>query len=283
MKKALIFSIEEFSIYDGPGIRTTVFLKGCPLRCIWCHNPEGQLFSNQIYKGQSGCVNCGACLRAAKQAAGQTQLTDESISVCPHNLLRYTAEEYTSDALVQKLKKNRRILQVAGGGVTFSGGEPLSHPEFLLECLVGLEGVLHRALQTSGFCNPDIFKKILPHLDHVLYDIKLIDPLIHQQYTGVDNAWILHNFRLLCRSNVPFTVRTPLIPTITDTAENLTAIAQLLRENGVTAIELLPYNSMTGSKYASVGRTYQPMFDETIPSAPRKEIFERFGITAIVL
>ena len=133
MRKARVFSIEEFSTYDGPGIRMTVFLKGCPLRCMWCHNPEGQSFDAQIVRSPNGCLACNACLDAGERATGERRLTEESIAVCPRNLVRNCGEEYTSEALLSVIKKNIRILNASGGGVTFSGGEPLCHAECTYE------------------------------------------------------------------------------------------------------------------------------------------------------
>ena len=167
--------------------------------------------------------------------------------------------------------------------VTFSGGEPLSHPDFLLSCLQLLKGKTHRALQTSGYAAPEVFNLVLQELDYVLYDIKLVDAAQHQHYIGASNGKILANFRTLCRSGIPFVVRTPLIPGVTDTVENLTAIAALLKENGVNHIELLPYNQFAGGKYAAVDMEFKPSFDETVPSQPRTEIFEHYGIHARIM
>ena len=131
MDGAYVFSIEEFSVYDGPGIRTSVFLKGCPLKCSWCHNPEGQSFSNEILKAQSGCIGCGACLRAGQEETGSPCVSDASIGACPNRLLRYCAEYYTPESLVKRLEGYFDIVNLSGGGITFSGGEPLAQPHFL--------------------------------------------------------------------------------------------------------------------------------------------------------
>jgi pyruvate formate lyase activating enzyme len=278
MNSTLVFSIEEFSTFDGPGIRTTVFLKGCPLRCSWCHNPEGQTFENQILKAQRGCAGCGACIKA-----GNGCLTAESLPVCPNGLLRWAARPYTPEALVRQLSASFDILRLSGGGITFSGGEPLSHPEFLEKALCLLQGKIHTAVQTCGYCDEAVFGRILSLADYFLFDIKLIDESAHKRYTGLSNKKILLNFRTLCKSGKPFTVRTPLIPGVTDTPENLEAIASLLSDNGIKAIELLPYNTAAGSKYKSVDRTYTPKFDESIPVNPHVEIFTRWGIEAKVL
>lgn len=283
MNEAFVFSIEEFSTYDGPGIRTTVFLKGCHLHCEWCHNPEGQSFENEIIKSQYGCTSCGECLKYADISNGKASYTQESIAHCPNRLLRFAAESYTPERLIQKLASNLRILNNSNGGITISGGEPLSHPEFLIECLKLLKGKTNRALQTSGYCATEIFTQALEHLDYVLFDLKIIDDNLHRKYTGVSNKQILENFEMLTRSNVPFVVRTPLIPTVTDTKENLTKIARLLKFYDIKEIDLLPYNKVAGGKYASIGREYKPSFDENIKSSPHFEIFEQYDIKANLL
>ena len=278
MSRALVFSIEEFSTFDGPGIRTTVFLKGCPLKCSWCHNPEGQGFENEILKAQNGCEGCGECVKA-----GDGALNERSIAACPNRLLRWCGTEYTPESLFKKLSKNFDILKMAGGGVTFSGGEPLAHPTFLKECLARFEGHIHRAVQTCGYGDRVAFREVLQLADYFLFDLKLADNAAHERYTGVGNRLIHENFEALLQSGKPFTVRTPLIPGVTDTPENLTGIARFLKARGVSSIELLPYNKAAGGKYAAVGRTYAPDFDEQAESAPRLEIFESHHINATVL
>ena len=283
MKKGVIFSIEEFAIHDGPGIRTTVFLKGCPLRCAWCHSPEGQAFQPQIVKSPNGCLGCGACIAKGKELTGTEMLIQESISVCPRNLLRVAGECYTSEELVEKLLKNASFLNASGGGVTFSGGEPLAQSDFLNECLVLLKGKLHRALQTSGFCAPSIFEKTLKSCDYVLFDLKLMDHKKHLAFCGADNKNILENYRILANSGVEFITRIPLIPTVNDTAENITATAKFMRENGVKKVELLPYHPFAGSKYALLGRPYHPPFDESLPPVHHMEIFQKHQIEVNLL
>lgn len=278
MSQAPIFSIEEFSVYDGPGMRAAVFLKGCPLRCEWCHNPEGQSPEPQIVKATNGCTGCGACL-----AAGAGVLTEKSVGACPNRLLRVCGSSYTPERLIRRLEPLLPMLNEAGGGVTFSGGEPLAHPVFLYDCLCLLEGRTHRAVQTSGFCCADDFDLILRAADLFLYDLKLLDPAEHFQYTGRDNAPIIRNYRALRRSGKSFITRIPLIPGVTDTEKGLTAAALFLRENGVDSVELLPYNKLAGAKYASIGRSYAPSFDENAAPQARKDLFRSFGIEPKVL
>lgn len=276
-----VFSIEEFSVYDGPGIRTTVFFKGCPLRCTWCHNPEGQMSAPEIVRNRNGCLQCGCCERAATVRDGVLIYTEESIRACPRHLLRYMGEVVESDALCERVLKNASMLQ--GGGVTFSGGEPMWQSDFLLECLTYMKGKLHTAVQTSGFAPADVFARVTELADYFLYDLKIIDGELHRAYTGVDNRLILENFRTLAKGNLPFTVRVPLIPRVTDTEKNLEAIARLLNECNVHYAELLPYNKMAGGKYKLVGREYQPRFDEHIEVTPRKEIFDAYSIQTEIL
>lgn len=284
MSNALVFSIEEFSIFDGPGIRMSVFLKGCPLRCEWCHNPEGQKLANGIVRSPNGCIACGACERYSAQNGDERCFTEDSIKNCPQNLLRYCAREYSSAELCALLEKNLDILNASGGGVTFSGGEPTSNHKFLLECLALLRGKTNRAVQTCGFCSSEIFNRVLSDCDYVLFDIKLVDDADHVRYTGVSNESIIKNFKTLVASRKDFVIRTPLIPTVTDTDKNIRDIAKLLSDNGVDYIELLPYNKMTGSKYKLDGREYSPSFDESIPvSLENVKIFDEYGIKYKIL
>lgn len=278
-----IFSIEEFSTFDGPGIRMTVFLKGCPLRCVWCHNPEGQSFENEWVCSPNGCLGCGACLEAGRQANGIPSLTAESAAVCPRHLVRAAGEDITAADLVDRIERKASLLNAAGGGVTFSGGEPLAQPQFLRECLQDLRGKTHRALQTSGYTAPQLFADMLADCDYVLYDLKLMDGTRHKHYTGVDNTVILENYRTLAQSGVPFITRIPLIPTVNDTEENLAATARFMAELVVDRVELLPYNRAAGAKYPLTARTYAVDFDETLPPNPRRDIFEHYGIGVTVL
>lgn len=282
MQYGLVFAIEEFSTFDGPGIRTTVFLQGCPLRCQWCHNPEGQPFANFVLRSPNGCCGCGNCEEYAEKRNGKTVYTQASIDHCPNNLLRWSSVEYTPQMLVKKLEKNFALLN-PDGGVTFSGGEPLAHPGFLLACLRLLRGKTDRALQTSGYAPAETFRRVLKEVDRVLFDIKIIDDRKHIKYTGLSNRRILKNFAILKESGIPFVVRTPLIPGVTDTPENLADIADFLRDKGVDYIELLPYNPMAGAKYPLAGREYKVDFDHTAQVNFGREIFEERNITVKVI
>lgn len=274
MKKGIVFAIEEFSVYDGPGIRTTVFLKGCPLRCNWCHNPEGLEQTVQIVRNPNGCIRCGKCYAKAAEHGGE--LTEECLNICPRNLIRRSGEYYSAEALAARLLKNADVFRATGGGVTFSGGECLLQADFLFETVGLLHGNVPVAIQTSGYGDSETFAKLLQRLDLVMFDLKLTDAEQFRRYTRGDVAVVLRNFDILAKSGVPYIPRTPLIPGVTDTPENLTAIAELLQQYGAKYIELLTYNQMAGSKYALVGKKYEPEFDETRePTADVTPFLER--------
>lgn len=276
-----IFSIEEFSVYDGPGIRTTVFLKGCPLHCSWCHNPEGQAFAPQIVRSPNGCMNCGSCIQHAQHYDQTITYTQQSIVHCPQHLLRWCGESMESTVLCDEILKNRSFLE--NGGVTFSGGEPLSQSAFLLECLSQLKGQLHTAVQTSGYADEKNFTQVLELADYMLFDLKLADDMSHRQYTGVSNRSIHRNLQILAQSGKPFVIRIPLIPGVTDTDSNMAGIIRLLQQNHVSYVELLPYNLMAGGKYAMVGRTYSPGFDQQQPVHIPEGLLQENKIDYVVL
>jgi pyruvate formate lyase activating enzyme len=230
MTCGIVSDIREFTLHDGPGLRTTVFLKGCPLRCSWCHNPEAQCFEPQ------------------------------SIESAGHR--RVIGTRYEPARLAALLNRQAPVLREIGG-VTFSGGEPLAQAGFLSEVLEKLEG-LHVVLDTSGYAEPEAFECVAGKCDLVYIDLKLMDPELHRRFTGCDNAPILANLRRLNAMDVPFVVRVPLVPGVTDTSVNLAAIARTVRGlPGLVRVDLLPYNRAAGGKYASLGMTFQPGFDET--------------------
>lgn len=281
--KGRVFSIEEFSTYDGPGIRMTVFLKGCPLRCMWCHNPEGQRFEQEIARSPNGCLGCGACLKKGEALTGTPCLVRESIPVCPRKLVRECGVDYTPEEMVEKIGKNLAILNMSGGGVTFSGGEPLCHWQFVLECMKLLRTRTNRALQTCGYASSEVFSTVLEECDFVLYDLKHMDSDVHKHYTGVGNERILENYRILAKSGKEFITRIPLIPTVNDTAENIRATAEFMQGLGIGRIELLPYNKMAGGKYLMLGRKYEIDFDGDKAPENHIDIFNEYGIEVKVL
>jgi len=246
----IVFDIKEFSIHDGPGPRVTVFLKGCPLRCIWCHNPEGLSREPQLLWKESLCTDCGRCRISC--AHPDCQGLDRCRYQCPKGALSLSGVRWEATALAKKLRGYENMLASMGGGITLSGGEPLYQPEFSTELLCSLSGI-HRAIQTSGYSSDAVFRQVLAHTDYVMMDIKLADPGLHRTYTGVDNAPILRNLKVLQSSGKPHLLRTPLIPGITDTAENLAAVAALA---GDSPVELLSYNPFAGAKYSQLGLSF---------------------------
>jgi len=272
----LIFDIKEFGLHDGKGLRTTVFFKGCPLSCVWCHNPEGQSFERELAVNLNKCVDCGLCKRKCShvECEGLSRCT----KICPNDCARAVGTEYSPQALVDKLMKNREFL--LKGGITFSGGEPLCHGEFIRETVKLTE--VKTAVETWGYVKTEDFLRTTDVIDDIYMDIKLFDKKQHIKYTGVDNALILENARALMERNRFVTFRVPLIPSVTDTDENLSQIAEFLgRFAKNIRVELIPYNMMTGAKYKSVGREYKPPFDEKQRLNKNTEVFEKNNIKII--
>ena len=243
-----IFDIKEFSVHDGNGMRTTVFFKGCPLRCVWCHNPEGLESKPQLMVRENNCKHCGLCLKPCNHK--ECQPFKRCIHICPDNLVRIVGEEISAKELATRLLKNRDFL--LKGGVTFSGGEPLMQADFLLETIKYLDGI-NIAIETSGYASTDIFKKVIENVDYVYMDIKLANEKEHIKYTGVSNSLILQNLQILKNTNVPCTIRTPLIPNITDTKSNLDEINRLV---GELNHELIPYNNFASIKYKQLNKEF---------------------------
>lgn len=247
-----IFDIKEFSLQDGPGIRTTVFFKGCPLRCKWCHNPEGLSPNPELMVKTARCKHCGRCFKKCDHP--ECQPFDRCIKSCPDGLISICGTEWEADDLCKKLIKSADLFKSSGGGVTLSGGEPSLQTEFAVELLetLGKHGI-HRAIETCGYTSGENFELLLKNLDYVIMDIKLAEPELHKKQCGVDNRQILENFERLKFSKKPYLIRIPLIPDITDTRENLEAISKIV---GDSRVELLGYNIFAGAKYEGVGRTY---------------------------
>ncbi|WP_125141601.1 glycyl-radical enzyme activating protein [Clostridium transplantifaecale] len=276
-KTGVIFDIKQFAVFDGPGIRTTVFLKGCPLRCMWCHNPEGLSYKPQLMVSPNGCTDCGSCRLVCKHPDG-CMLCGDCVRACPARLRKICGERMTVEALTGKLLRDREYLEMQGGGVTFSGGEPTGQPEFLLNCLKELR-TMHRAVETSGYCRTDIFKNIIDELDYIIMDIKIADDEIHKIYTGVSNRIILENLEQVKKSGKPFRIRIPVIPGVNDTEENYRLTAELLKgAENLEMVELLPYHKTAGAKYSMVGRAYAPDFDVDREPVLETSAFENAGI-----
>ena len=278
----VVFEIKELAVFDGPGIRTTVFLKGCPLRCQWCHNPEGLSPHRELMVSQNGCSHCGRC-REVCPSPNACILCGACVHACPNRLRKICGDEYTPDALAALLKKDAAYLAAQGGGVTFSGGEPTLQGEFLLAVLDRLPG-MHKAIETSGYCAPELFRQVIDRLDYVMMDLKLMDEERHRHFTGVSNKPILRNLEQLKASGKPFVIRIPVIPGVNDSEENFAATAQAVRGAPMLQkVELLPYHKTAGAKYSMVGRKYSPEFD--IQAKPNLDtgIFQQYGVPCVSL
>ena len=238
----VVFDVKEMTVHDGDGVRVTVFLKGCPLRCEWCHNPEGLSAKPQLLYKRAKCTGCGACKKSC--AHEECQRYGRCLHVCPNDCLTVCGKEYTPESLAQKLTGYKRLFDALGGGVTFSGGEPLFQSEFLLETLALLKGI-HTTLETCGYATKDVFEKAVDAFDFIIMDIKLFDDALHKHYTGVGNARIKENFNYLKQSGKPYLIRTPLINGKTDTEENLQAIQAFI---GDSPWEKLPENNLAKAK-----------------------------------
>ncbi|MBE6541090.1 MAG: glycyl-radical enzyme activating protein [Ruminococcaceae bacterium] len=247
----IIFDIKEFAIHDGGGVRTTVFLKGCPLRCVWCHNPEGQSIRPELMK-KTGCTGCGKCLEGCSHP--ECQPYGRCLHACPRGFLSIAGREVSAAELAERLARDAELYRMSGGGVTISGGEPLMQADFCVELLTLLrEKGIHTAIETCGFAPEDDFRRVTDLCDFVYCDLKIADSDTHRRYTGVPNELILKNIEYLRSSGKKYRLRTPLIPGITDTEENLTAIRNLTVGDEV---EYLPYNDLAGAKYSYLGRKY---------------------------
>ena len=267
--QGLIFDIKEFSVNDGDGIRTTVFFKGCPLRCIWCHNPEGLSPAPELYERREGCLSCGLCRAACEHE--DCAPFGRCIHVCPKNLIRPVGRTWESEALAKKLLSQAVLFSETGGGVTLSGGEPLLQADFCAALAGELRGRVHLAIETSGYAAREDFVRVASLCDLVMMDLKLMDDGSHRRYTGVSNRRILENAAWLKESGIPHIFRTPLIPEITDTEENFRAISAFV---GKDRIELLPYNTLAAAKYAAVHRTFSSEIDVSRAKAPDLSIFQ---------
>ena len=281
IKTGVVFDIKEFAVFDGPGIRQTVFLKGCPLHCSWCHNPEGLSACRELMFSSASCINCGACKKVCKHE--KCIACGECVAVCPLHLRQITGSVMTSQELEEKIRKNSDYYARYGGGVTFSGGEPLLQAPFLMETLDRIQD-LHCAIETSGYAHPEQFREVVSRLDYVIMDIKLFDKHKHMKYVGVDNTWILENARYLCEGETPFVIRIPMIPGVNDDDLNYEQTAQWIAgAPALEKVELLPYHKTAGAKYSMVGKQYRPAFDPEGKIHVGKEIFEKYGIRSEVL
>jgi len=268
-KKGIAFNIQRFSIHDGPGIRTTVFMKGCPLKCGWCSNPESQELLPQLMVRDIKCTACGQCVETCpinavtltKERGRQIDWDScnqcfECVAKCLYGSLEVIGKYMGIEEIVNEVEKDRIFYKNSGGGVTISGGEPIHQHRFVLKLLKALkEEGFHTALDTSGYASEEIFDEILQYVDLLLFDIKQLNSEKHRQYTGVDNDLIFTNARNLAKK-VRTWFRIPLIEGFNDSPEDMKRVAQMAKGLGVEKISLLPYHEGGQSKSHQIGQSY---------------------------
>lgn len=259
MNTAVIFDIQRNSFVDGPGIRTTVFFKGCNLKCKWCHNPESQSSKPQIMFYKEKCTKCGRC----------KDITEKDTEfVCFNDAKQICGKEYTAEEIFNIIQKDKLFYEISNGGVTFSGGECMLQIDFLCEILKKCKDAgIHTAIDTAGFIPWGSFERILPHTDLFLYDIKAFNNNVHKEFVGVSNELILNNLRKLLERKANVSIKIPVIPTVNDSIEEMKSIRCFLAPHKPN-VELLPYHKMGEHKYNALGMDMTP-FD--IPSKEKME------------
>ncbi len=277
--KGIVFDIKRFALHDGPGLRTTVFLKGCPLSCSWCHNPESREFEPALFFRPSRCIYCLRCIEACPDRAISAEagmpVTDYSlcsscglcVAVCPAEAREIVGREYTVLEIMEEIRRDRVFHDESGGGVTFSGGEPLAQPEFLASLLRACraEGI-HCVIDTSGFAENRVFLETASLADLVLFDLKAIDPETHLQLTGVYNKEILENISSLSAGETEIQIRIPLIPGLNDDELNICQTGEFIRKlPNISGVELLPFHPMAREKHQRFSIPYKGPGAEVYP------------------
>lgn len=291
----LIFDIRRYSVHDGPGIRTTVFLKGCPLACWWCHNPEGRLPKPSLMLFEERCRLCGECLAVCPHGAifrDETgihtrrevcRVCGTCVEACLGEARQMAGRWMSVSEVLNEIEKDRVFYEASGGGVTFSGGEPLAQPRFLEAVLEGCERLgIHTVVETCGFADRQLLLSLSERVDLFLFDLKLLDAARHRKFTGVSNETILANLKALAARGKAIVVRYPLIPGVNDQADGIRATAEYLSGLGLTRVDLLPYHSTGVGKYGRLKMEYTlPDLEPPSPSDLEAiaQAFARAGIT----
>ena len=293
--KGIIFNIQRFSVHDGPGIRTVVFEKGCPLRCLWCANPESQVHSPQLAWTKSKCIGCGSCVNGKLKCQPyfsedelywddfQEEETEAVERICPSKAFHVIGYETTVKAVIEKIDRDSIFYGDEEGGLTISGGEPLLQAKFTYQLLREAKKLgINTAIETTGYGKTEDFIKIAGKLDYLIMDIKVLDDEVHKKVTGVSNELILKNFEQIRRiyPDLPIHVRTPIIPGVNDNEESIKAISEFIDKRNNTKYELLKYHRLGEPKYVSLHRMYPmgdvKLSDETYDSLKRFE-FNNIG------
>jgi pyruvate formate lyase activating enzyme len=295
---AMIFDVQRFSLHDGPGIRTTVFFKGCPLRCAWCQNPESRKAAAEMAYFTTRCIHCGACLDICPEHAlrdadsnrimiPQCTACGMCMQVCPSGALRLIGREWGVRELYDELIRDREFFLESGGGVTFSGGEPLLHHRFLKElCALLKENGIHQTVETCGIFSWDDVVPLIPFINLVYFDLKLIDERRHCEWTGRDNGLILENFSRAAQSGVSLQARIPVMTGVNNDRDNIVQTARVLLANGLDTIHCLPGHNLGSSKWDSLGEADKafrcPPADSEVMGKVRS-IFLEEGIDANII
>lgn len=283
--KGIVFNIQKFSIHDGPGVRTNVFLKGCPLRCKWCANPESQLMKPQILYHSKDCVHCGTCAASCSEQAvsmdGEGKIHMDfakcrgcltCVHSCPQRALSCEGEVKTVDEVLEVCMQDVDFYEESGGGVTLSGGEALMQPDFAKALLRELKARgIHTAMETTGFAPAEVFDGVTASADLLLFDMKHWDAEKHKEGTGVDNTLILENMRRAVAGGKEVLPRLPVIPGFNDSLKDAARFVRRLRKVGVDRIQLLPFHQFGENKYTLLGKTYEY---EAVPALHKEELTE---------
>ncbi|MBI5649326.1 MAG: glycyl-radical enzyme activating protein [Chloroflexi bacterium] len=298
--RGVIFNVQHYSIHDGPGIRTTVFLKGCPLHCLWCQNPESQAVRPELFFNAERCQGCAKCVDVCPEHAieivdGKSRTnravcktSGECAQVCPNDARNVMGKYVTAGQVFKQVSADAIFYQRSGGGMTISGGEPLTQPQFAISLLkLCRDAAIHTTIDTCGYATWDSARRVLENVDLVLYDFKHMDPSAHKKLTGVSNELILDNAKKIVRElSLPMFARVPIAPGLNDSLTNLRATAQFIAtELGDSVkVHLLPYHRLGEAKYERLEKPSQsisidPPNDERVFEL--QKIFESFGLTTI--
>ncbi len=292
MDRGLVLNIQRYCLHDGPGIRTTVFLKGCPLRCPWCHNPESQAPFSEIQLIAARCLRCGACVSAcpagtAEASSHVCQTCGSCVDACPAEARRMAGREMTVAEVVHEVLKDELFHDESNGGVTLSGGEPLGQPDFVMELLKSLRNrAIHTAVDTSGYVPEQVIADVAPLVDLFLYDVKCVDDTLHRQETGVSNQQILDNLRYLAERHCSLWIRIPLVPGFNLDDQQLRAIAEFLATLPTVAqVNLLPYHAWGTQKVERLGESAPrgATLEVTSSQVSRAvELFQNTGLRTLI-
>lgn len=297
--KGIVFNIQRYSVHDGPGIRTVVFLSGCPLSCRWCSNPESQLIHPQLAYNRNKCLTfdqCNRCMEVCTAGAIQTDEENRArinrgtctkcmlcAEVCPSVALKVYGEEKTVAEVITAVERDGAFYSRSGGGLTLSGGEPMHQTQFAIAILKeARRRRIHTAMETCGFCDTEDLIAAGKYLNFLLFDIKVMDPQIHKMVTGVSNQLILNNFKAVRDAwpELPILVRTPVIPDVNDSREAIRAILDFITDFDKISYEMLPYHRLGTPKYEYIGNTYQlgkAKLDESVMAELMAMLNDEYG------